>query len=361
MNPINAVVEPEARVATISNARNNNFNFLRLLFAALVIVSHAPEIRDGNRNHELLMRIFGTISFGDLAVNGFFLLSGYLIVSSWIRQPNLRDFLEKRVRRIVPGFLVAFVVSVFVLAPFGAQDVAAYFSGLNYPLLIKVALQLRRPEVPDIFVGRPYPTINGAMWSISYEFRCYLLVLVIGLLGSKRQKGIWLTLLLASTGLQLIPDYVGRIHFPGIWPLIGNPVEFVRLLVFFCAGACFHLFRTAIPIAGKWAFLATLVVLAALFVPVLAVPVLASAGAYALFWFAFARVPALAGFQKIDDVSYGLYLYGWPIQKLLDWYLPHTSLWLLVPLALALSGTAGYVSWHLVEAPWLRHTRRHTA
>lgn len=361
MNPIDTITGPKNRVLAVSNARNNNFNFLRLLFAALVLVAHAPELRDGNRSHELLTRVFGSISFGELAVDGFFLLSGYLIISSWIRQPNPRDFLEKRVRRIVPGFLVAFFVSVFVLGPFGAQDVAAYFARLSYPLLAKIALQLRPPEVPDVFVGRPYPVLNSAMWSIAYEFRCYILVLIIGLLGIKRQKRIWLMLLLVAAGLQLLPNYVGRVHFPGSWQLIGNPIELIRLLTFFCAGACFQLFHNTIPVAGKWAFLAALVVLLALFIPVLAVPVLASAGAYALFWFAFTRVSALAGFQHIDDVSYGLYLYGWPIQKLLDWYLPNTSLWLLVPLALALSSTAGYVSWHVIEAPWLRRPRRSIA
>src|SRR5579872_6630536 len=85
------------------SSQTNNFNFMRLCLAVLVIFSHSFEIIDGNRRREPLTRIFHTFSLGELAVDGFFLLSGYLIVKSWERRPVLLNYLQKRVYRIYPG------------------------------------------------------------------------------------------------------------------------------------------------------------------------------------------------------------------------------------------------------------------
>jgi peptidoglycan/LPS O-acetylase OafA/YrhL len=255
--------------------------------------------------------------------------------------------------------MVAFWVSVLLLAPFAASDVAAYFSALSYPHLIATALQLQVPEVPGIFAGKPYPDINNAMWSIAYEFRCYAIVALIGVVTFVRQKWVWLTLFITSLALLPFPDLVnGLIRFPGFGRVIGTPATFVSVFVFFCAGACFSLFRERINLNGKWAALATVALLGFMFHPELSRVALATLGAYALFWFAFAPIPALNWFQQMDDISYGIYLYGWPIQMLLGWYFPATSLYLLLPAAFALSCVAGYFSWHFVESPLLKGIRK---
>ena len=89
---------------------------LRLLFATLVIVSHTAEMADGNRSREPLTRLFGTISFGELAVDAFFVISGYLIVASFMASDTISSYLKKRCFRIYPGFIVASLICLFVVA-----------------------------------------------------------------------------------------------------------------------------------------------------------------------------------------------------------------------------------------------------
>src|SRR5689334_20240027 len=177
----------------------NAFGFLRLLFASLVIVSHVTELADGNRSRELLARLFGTISFGDLAVDGFFIISGYLIVGSYLKHSALLPYLRKRVARIYPGFLIASLVSLVIVAPLAGghlEQVRTYWA----PEFLRMLL-LQPPVAADTFVGQPHPDINGATWTIAYEFRCYLLVVALGAAGILRRG--WLIVLLGAISLFL--------------------------------------------------------------------------------------------------------------------------------------------------------------
>lgn len=343
---------PAAPVA--APGHNNNFNFLRLLFALLVLVAHAPEVADGNRSRELLTRVFHTLSFGEVAVDGFFLLSGYLIVQSWERAAGFLDFTRKRLRRIYPAFVVACLVGALVLAPLAVPSGRAYFAQLDYGQLASSTLRLEQPQVPLVFAGTPFPLLNGAMWSIAYEVRCYVLVALLGLLLRRWHRWLWLGLMGFALVMLPLHQQVNRWEFPWREQLIKSPEEFFRLLAFFAVGACFYLFRGFIVLRGRWAAGAALLLVGLLFLPRFAALGLATAGAYALFWVAFAPIAALNGFKRLTDISYGLYLYGWPAQKLLSWYFPAVSVWGLLPAVVGLASLAGYLSWHLVEAPWLR-------
>lgn len=338
--------------------RDNNFNFLRLLFASLVLVAHTVEIADGNMNRELMMRLFGSMSFGGFAVKGFFLLSGFLIVQSWERTPRIGDFFNKRIRRIYPAFLVASVLSIFLVGAVASPNAAVYFSDINVRLVLANLLQLRPPETPTTFVGMPYPGVNNAMWSIAYEFRCYALVILVGLFGVNRQRGIWLGLLILSLMVLPFSGSLRGIDFPGCFRLIGYVDFFVSVFAFFCVGACMYLFRQQIPLKGTWAACAFILLVVCLFSADVAQISLATLGAYVLFWVVFKPIPLLKCFQRFDDISYGLYLYGWPTQMLLQWFFPTASPWGLLPIAMVLASTAGYLSWHLVEQPFLRQARK---
>ncbi len=349
--------ETHLESAKATTGRNNNFNVLRLLFAMMVVLSHAP-LANGHAPREILLRFIGTATLGTVAVDGFFLLSGCLIVQSWQRTPDLLDFLKKRVLRIYPGFLMASVVSAFIVGPLAANAVH-YFAQFNLPEFLKSAFLLQQPAIPPIFSGQTWAMVNGPMWTIIYEFRCYLLVAIWGICGLFRWKSAWLGMTIVFLGLSLAPAFVSRTHFHGEHflrnaYLMDDPVQTIRLTTFFGVGGCFALFRERILLNPLWALLAAVLLFACMFGDKTAPFGLATFGAYLLFWFAETQSPLLARFRHLPDISYGVYLYGWPVEKLLVWYVPGLSSWLVFALACVLCVPLGLASWFGIERPFLR-------
>jgi peptidoglycan/LPS O-acetylase OafA/YrhL len=331
-------------------ARQNNFNLLRLVLALLVMVAHAPELLDGDRHRELLTQLFHTLSFGELAVNGFFLLSGYLIVQSWDHAPDPVLFLRKRVLRIYPGFIVASLVSVYLVGPLGAEP-ARYFAELSTAKVLLALPILHAPMIPPVFDGMPYARVNGSMWTIAREFVCYLAVLALGLTIGLRNRRVWLALACTGFAAWLYAAY----GLPMRWTvqmILTEPV--VRLGSLFLAGGCFYLYRDSYRFTARGAVIAIAALLPLMFSRQLAQPGLALFGGYLLFYFAMRPMRWTGAFNRLPDISYGIYLYGWPVQMLLLWYLPGHSPWILLALAILVVVPVATLSWYAVEQPMLK-------
>ncbi|PTY07155.1 acyltransferase [Opitutaceae bacterium EW11] len=344
-----------------ASSHENNFNFLRLLFASLVLFAHGPELVDGNRSRELLTLLFGNSRYtlGMIAVAGFFFISGYLILQSWNRNPRLVPYLGKRLRRIVPGFWAASLVCALIVGPLGAPA-ADYFAQFSLKRFVMGALFLTEPSIPPVFAGQPQPFVNGSMWTIQYEFFCYLAVILLGTLGLARRPRLYLglavLLLAAVIAVDLHPIVVPQFRFYYLLP--ANVERLTTLWMLFCVGGCFLLFRNEIRFTRARTVIAAAILVLGLCVPSLTRYCLITGGAYLLFAVAFARIPLFAWFNSKPDISYGVYLYGWPVQKLIHWYLPRLSPAWLVGLALPICAGCGWLSWHAVEKRFLGSRRR---
>jgi peptidoglycan/LPS O-acetylase OafA/YrhL len=351
----------------------NNVGLLRLIFAATVIVGHAPEMMDGNRSREPLTAIFHTLSLGELAVDAFFLLSGYLIAQSMARTGSLRSYLERRVLRIYPAFVVAYLLSVFVLGPIVGAHPWSFL-----PTTLARLVILHSPEIyPGQLAGLPYPDLNGAMWTISYEFRCYLLVAVLGISGLLSRKRVMLGLTIMAMAVSVLytfhlghaPKTVvaatghlapSRLH-AFVMMLIGNKQSTIRLTAIFLVGVCFYVFRDVVfpalkaPVAISCAIVAAFLMYRDIHFAEFG---LTTFGAATLFWLAFnARLGHLQRINDDWDISYGVYLYGWPIATLIRWENPGISPWLLASLTLPLALAFGAASWWSLERwtkDWVR-------
>lgn len=343
------------------STRNHQFDLLRILFATLVLLSHAPEITDGNASRELFHRLTrAPVTFGLLGVDGFFVLSGYLIVQSWLGDPEFLNFLRKRVLRIVPGYLVAVVVSTVAVGLL-ASGVPHFFLDLNVQFIKSVAL-LSSPATPPVFPGQPYAMVNGAMYTIGYEFRCYLLVALLGLCGLLRRPNLMLlmtTLLLSSL---LFPTPFGLMHRPRhMEALVGQPGLFFRLTAVYLVGCCFYLFRHRIAFRPMFAIILTLVmVICFVFAPARAELALVLCGGYLMFYLGQMHLPWLSGMKRFPDISYGIYLYGWPVESLWIWF-QRGSPWIAFFGSTVICFCVGWLSWHFIERPALTLKRKATA
>lgn len=243
--------------------RRNAFGFLRLFFASLVIVSHAPEMIDGNSSREILHRLTGTMTFGGVAVAGFFIISGFLISGSYLNSRSILSYMIKRVARIYPAFMVASLLLIFALAPLVGGTFDQGLVGTIKAVALQI-VKLDRPAVSGAFAGVPYDepivALNGAAWTIPFEFRCYLLLLLLGPLGMLRRAWIigpaaLVLLLLAAPMPHSLAEIANRLS-PVTVPWLDAHRMLLRFVGFFLAGATFYRVQHRLPLRREGVLLA---------------------------------------------------------------------------------------------------------
>ena len=325
-----------------SSRRNPRLDLLRIVFALLVLLAHAPELTDGNNSRELLARsTHSGFTFGVLGVDGFFLLSGFLIVQSWEHNPELLNFLKKRVLRIVPGYLVAAFLSILVVGLIAPGE-PQFFRHIR-PLALAVSLlRLSVPATPLVFPGMPFFLANGSLWSINYEFRCYILVAVFGMCGLIRRR-LFCVFVAALFACVAFTPYLKA----------SRP----ELIATYFVGACFYLFRERIRFRPVFALLAGFAMIA-LGLNARTIELgFVLFGGYLLFYFAQLPLKEAIAWKAFPDISYGIYLYGWPVESLWIWY-HHGSPWITVLISVPACMALGWLSWECVERPMLKLKRR---
>ena len=350
-----AVARPSS--AERKNAdRRNNFDALRLLAAISVIFSHSFLIAEGTQNNEPLIRL--TDNQAILGLSGvfvFFAISGFLVTQSFEQTAYPMHFLAKRALRIFPGLFVATLVSAFLLGLLVTDLPLAAYLGRAEPyryvlgntLLDQTVAKLPGVKFADNQVGLE---INGSLWTLRSEFVMYLMVLVLGIL----------RLLTLRTALLLLGFGMACLHFNMLdeletWGWFFHVLSSWGWLVgFFAAGMTLYKLRGTRIFDGRIALLALagLAVSIPLRQFILLFPVF---GCYLALWLAVnPRLPVIPA-ARFGDISYGLYIYGWPVEQTVMWLSGgHAAWWQVFLIALPATSAIAFLSWHLVERPMLR-------
>lgn len=285
------------------DGKHNSLNFIRLSLAIFVIVYHAAPIG----GFDVYLRI-GDISLGHLAVAGFFCISGYLITQSRMRS-TIGRYALKRSLRILPGFWACLIVTAFGVALLISLRTGDWNPGAALSYVTSNADMWNGAQnVGSTTSGLPYPeSFNGSLWTLRFELLCYIMVAVALSIGFiKRNRLFILAAFVALTaGSVLAPDSVPQ-------PLL----DFLFLTPFFLAGAVLYFYADRVTVSHKLALVAAVV-----FVAVALLGQGESLGGLPVAYLCmYAGIVLPKWFQSVgrdNDISYGMYLYGFPVQHLL--------------------------------------------
>lgn len=287
----------------MNNAPRNNFDALRLIGAFLVLVSHQFAL-----SGRWEPRVVGDHGLGNIGVLIFFSISGYLVTSSWLNDPNMLRFAARRTLRMAPALCVSMPLTWAVIAALGLTG----------------------------FPDNPRHLTNGSLWTIKYEVACYALLLVAGVATRRFSlvlaAGLFGYFALSGwqSGETILADF-GLFFAAGsllrAYPYLRKPSPTALCLAM--GYALIHMHQTKLGLAFV--------------VP----PLTIAMGVRS--W------PGLRDIPKIGDLSYGIYIYAWPVQQIGVALMGRQTSYLellaiTVPMTLALA----MASWHLVEKRALR-------
>jgi peptidoglycan/LPS O-acetylase OafA/YrhL len=321
-------------IAAGLSLRRNSLNFLRLVLALAVIVSHTWPIGGYGPDPRIAGEKLGT-----WAVAGFFAISGYLIANSR-RHLSMSTFLTRRVLRIYPGYLVCLVVVAVLLAPLsvaigpGSIQWSDAVSYIDHNIFLKVF----QDGIHDTLSQTPYgPAWNGSLWTLIYEFLCYLAIGVLLCFAARWHRALAVAAFVVTAAV-----WVADRHSEGM------VASFAFLGAIFFAGSVIAVFAERIP--ADWRIAVAAVAIAAVSSEAHGIPWLGAFPiAYLCLWLGIRLPFPMIG--SVNDISYGVYIYAFPVQQLIMVMLGRHRLPVGALVLVAVAGTIPFAvaSWFLVE------------
>ena len=270
----------------------NNFDFIRFFLAYSVMFNHFSTLTETDP--------FWFVS-GGFRVKGFFIISGFLVMFSFLRTPNTRIFFRKRIQRIMPAYSLTILLCALIglfLTSLSCREYLTSSSLYTYLICNLLTFNFLSPDLPGVFDTNPLQAMNGSLWTIKVEFMLYIIIPII---------------ILAY--FPVFRKYMRYLFPVSLFLLLGR--EYLLLSIFE-------------PIA-----------LASIIITV----------AYGFKW--------LHVFNRMGNFSYGIFLIHFPIIQIFIHYgLDRYSFILTLALTTILSTGLGMLSWKYIEKPCLYHPKK---
>lgn len=290
--------------------KTNNFDLLRFLFAGTVVLVHA-HVLSGHPD----LRLLSAALSSEVAVRGFFVVSGILVFMSYENSRSLRSYAEKRLRRIYPAYFVAVMLGAVLLATVSTVAPREYFSleWVKYVLANLVFMNFLHPTLPGVFADNIFREINGALWTLKIEVMFYAVIPLI-VFACRRFGRLWILAGIYAASAVYAAVLTGLAESTGSQFYFILARQLPGQLTYFVAGALIyyyldvfekHLLKFLVP--------AVCVLIVHKIYPLPALEPLALAAIVAFFGFFLYA----GNFGKYGDFSYGIYILHFPILQVM--------------------------------------------
>lgn len=328
--------------------KSNNFDFLRLLFSLIVAMVHCAKLSEV----DFLSGISQYLS-SEVAVDSFFIISGFLIFMSYDSSKSLSNYASKRLRRIFPGYISVIVLCSILLYAISSKSFFEYanIKLLKYILFNVLTLNFMHPTLPGVFEGNSIQAVNGVLWTIKIEVAFYITVPPVSFLIFKLNKALVLSI---AYLLSILYSFVmfWLYYQSGEDIYIKLERQLPGQLAFFISGAAVYYFYNGFYKNRVFLLTLSLVVMGFhqyffdlyfLYPASLAIIILYIATAFKY----------LGDFGQCGDLSFGIYIWHFPILQVLVFYNMFVNPVLGIGLFLTAVIFISYLSWHLIEKRYL--------
>ena len=330
-------------------SRGNNFDLLRLVFASIVMLVHLHAL-----SAEPTLAFLSVALSSELAVEGFFVISGYLVVMSYERSTGLKDYWEKRIRRIYPAYAAVVLGCGLLGWLITASSTAEYFSGawLRQVAANLVFLNFLAPELPGVFADNPWHAVNGALWTIKLEVGFYIIVPL--LVWFARSSRPWVVIGLVYVASVLYPMLLERVIHDtgkGTYQILARQLP--GQLAYFAIGAAAWWYRS---IPRRRMLMAMAIALPLLmFMPAMLQPIFRPLALGVVVIGAAVALPRIGNAGRYGDFSYGIYIMHFPVIQVLvseGWF--RAAPFAASAASVAFVVAAAWLSWNVIERPMLK-------
>ena len=325
----------------------NCFDFLRIFFCLNIVFSHLAELSQSKSLHF----IFDFVN-ALLGVQGFFVISGFLVAKSYVNTPSLKKYFIKRAKRILPAYFFIIFLAAFGLFFFSNSSFSNYFFTSDLYKYIGwniVFMNFMQPCLPGLFEQNYQCAVNGSLWTLKVEEGFYLILPIIFYLIKKTKKA----------NLVLVSIYfMSLLYWFVMYDMLQKPLLAKQLpgyLSFFSVGILLFLNLNKLQRNKKVLFFSAVIAIVISKSFTFQIDFLYPVAFGILVILLAFNLPFLNNFGKYGDFTYGIYIIHFPLIQLFrqfnlfDKYNPFLMSFCIICIAVLFA----VFSWFIIEKRFL--------